>query len=265
VLRFALLHHKCGTVYLRKVLKKICCDLNLNFQPYKSDPNGDRQTVGLGTLLTKIKSVFKNDFQINKNAVPKITFVNNSRYDALFSQVSSDYKGFHVVRDPRDIIISGYFSHLNSHPVNNLWGKKYLIKHRKWLENVPKDEGLFEEIKRGYALNPMDKWYYNDPDILEIKFEALTQNPYETFNQIFDHIEIKIGEDHLASIVDEFSFKKLSEGRSKGDENVNSHFRKGISGDWKNHFNQEHIDLFKEKWGDLLIKLGYETDINWSR
>ncbi len=263
--RFALLHHKCGTLYIKKVLKKICYDLNLNFQDYKSYANGDRQTVDLETLFTKIKLVLKHGFKINKNCVPMITFVNNSKYDALFSQVSNNYKGFHVVRDPRDIIISGYFSHLNSHPVNSPWGEKYLIKHRKWLENVPMNEGLFEEIKQGYDLNLMDKWYYNDPDILEIKFEALTQNPYKTFNKIFDHIKINIGKDHLASIIDEFSFKQLSKGRKRGNEDVNSHYRKGISGDWKNHFNQEHIDLFKEKWGDLLIKLGYETDITWSK
>lgn len=265
MLRFALLHHKCGTLYTKKVLKKSCNDLNLNFQLYKSNTGGERQSVNLRTLFTRIKSVVKNGFKNNNNSVPVVTFVNNSSYDALFSQIKRDYKGFHVVRDPRDMIVSGYFSHLHSHPVNGPWGKRYLIDHRKWLENVSKEKGLSEEIKRGYALNPMNKWCYNDPDILEIKFEALTQNPNETFKKIFDHIEINIGKNHLASIIDEFSFKQLSKGRSKGNEDVNSHFRKGIAGDWKNHFNQEHIDLFKEQWGDLLIKLGYEKDINWSR
>ena len=29
-------------------------------------------------------------------------------------------KGVHVIRDPRDIIVSGYFSHKHSHPVGHL-------------------------------------------------------------------------------------------------------------------------------------------------
>lgn len=40
-------------------------------------------------------------------------------------------------------------------------------------------------------------------------------------------------------------------------------FRKGIIGDWKNHFKDYHKDLFKEIAGDLLIKEGYEKDLNW--
>lgn len=40
-------------------------------------------------------------------------------------------------------------------------------------------------------------------------------------------------------------------------------FRKGSIGDWKEEFNEEHKNAFKEIAGELLIKLGYETDYNW--
>jgi len=126
-------------------------------------------------------------------------------------------------------------------------------------------ETCFDVIQDGYALNVMNTWYYDDLDILEIKFESLTQNPFEIFSKIFNHIEIEIEKDHLTSILDEFSFKKLSGGRKKGEEDVSNHFRKGVPGDWKNHFTQEHIDHFKEKWGDLIIKLGYEKDNTWKK
>ena len=35
-------------------------------------------------------------------------------------------------------------------------------------------------------------------------------------------------------------------------------FRKGIPGDWKKHFTQEHTELFRRYAGDLLAHLGYE-------
>ncbi|MFH0882570.1 MAG: sulfotransferase domain-containing protein [bacterium] len=40
-------------------------------------------------------------------------------------------------------------------------------------------------------------------------------------------------------------------------------FRKGIVGDWQNYWNEEHKAIFKEKVGDVLIRLGYENDSNW--
>lgn len=40
-------------------------------------------------------------------------------------------------------------------------------------------------------------------------------------------------------------------------------FRQGKIGAWKKDFTQEHKDAFKLLGGDLLIKLGYEKDLNW--
>ncbi len=40
-------------------------------------------------------------------------------------------------------------------------------------------------------------------------------------------------------------------------------FRKGQIGAWKQEFTPEHKKLFKQYGGELLIKLGYEKDLNW--
>jgi hypothetical protein len=40
-------------------------------------------------------------------------------------------------------------------------------------------------------------------------------------------------------------------------------FRKGQIGAWKEEFTPEHKKLFKQYGGELLIKLGYEKDLNW--
>jgi hypothetical protein len=40
-------------------------------------------------------------------------------------------------------------------------------------------------------------------------------------------------------------------------------FRKGTSGDWRNHFTAAHTAAFKEVAGPLLIELGYEKDLDW--
>jgi len=54
----------------------------------------------------------------------------NAEIDHVRTLSGRGFRGFHVLRDPRDIIVSGYFSHLASHPVHpdqNPW----LIPHRE--------------------------------------------------------------------------------------------------------------------------------------
>ena len=40
-------------------------------------------------------------------------------------------------------------------------------------------------------------------------------------------------------------------------------YRKGVIGDWVNHFTDDHRAAFKDVAGDLLIELGYEGDHDW--
>jgi hypothetical protein len=40
-------------------------------------------------------------------------------------------------------------------------------------------------------------------------------------------------------------------------------FRKGKPGNWQEHFTPANKALFKERTGDLLLRLGYETDDDW--
>jgi hypothetical protein len=54
------------------------------------------------------------------------------------------------------------------------------------------------------------------------------------------------------------SFRAVS-GRSAGDEDLSSHLRKGIVGDWKNHFDGAALSRFEAVAGPLLQELGYAT------
>jgi hypothetical protein len=59
-------------------------------------------------------------------------------------------------------------------------------------------------------------------------------------------------------------FEAKAGGRAKGSEDVSSHYRKGVAGDWMSHFTAEHADYFLRTFGDLLIDLGYEHDHAWA-
>ena len=64
--------------------------------------------------------------------------------------------------------------------------------------------------------------------------------------------------------MDTCSFERFAEGRKRGEANVQSEYRKGIIGDWKNYFTDRDKDQFKaSEAGRLLIELGYEKDNDW--
>jgi len=101
---------------------------------------------------------------------------------------------------------------------------------------------------------------------LDKKFEDLIANPMEEFTEIFSHLQIipnLLSKEDLRAIIEKYSFERLSNGRTQGEENVYSHYRKGIAGDWKNHFSEQHIERFKKLFNPILIKTGYKTDENW--
>lgn len=59
-------------------------------------------------------------------------------------------------------------------------------------------------------------------------------------------------------------FKRKTEGRPPGSVNQNHRYRKGIAGDWRNYFTAALIAEFKKRCNAGLLKLGYETDPDWT-
>ncbi len=202
-----------------------------------------------------------------------------------------------MVRDPRDLIISAYFSHRYSHSSKD-WPE--LIEHRKRLHSTSKDKGLFLEFEFSKKyLEHIVNWNYKQQNILEIKMEKLASNPYEYFIEILDFLKIvdfsfsnlkqikyalisifnsflkkcnlplsaikikKISIDMILKELYKKRFSAITQGRKKGLEDIKSHYRKGVAGDWANHFQKEHIDYFKKHYNDILLKLNYELTPNW--
>ena len=61
----------------------------------------------------------------------------------------------------------------------------------------------------------------------------------------------------LKNLLNDNSFEKLSGGRRAGEENIKSHYRKGIEGDWRNVMTPKVMAQFKELTGDLVEYIGY--------
>lgn len=209
------------------------------------------------------------------------------------------FRGFHAIRDPRDMVVSGYFSHRNSH-----WFKPgtYPKEHQTQLRALGKNEGLHAEIEFSRRfLEPIADWDYSMPNVMELRFEELTSSPYDTFLDVFRFLGVldegawtyrarfvdtsvyalnkahrryprlmptslrkrHIRAEKLLGIVHKLRFSKMSKGRKRGEEDVSGHMRKGVPGDWRNHLTPDHVAHFKEAYPGLVSRLKYEPDESW--
>jgi len=170
------------------------------------------------------------------------------------------YRAFFVARDPRDIIVSWYFSAKISHTVMGSVGEI-----RTKLNEMDIEDGLKYSIRNleEYGLfQAMQSWIDAskiDPNVLMVKFEKLTaSDQLFFFRELFAHLDIRMPENILKDLLADHSFKKKTRGREQGQEDQASHFRKGISGDWRNYFNNRVEKYFNDITGNLLAQLKYE-------
>lgn len=111
----------------------------------------------------------------------------------------------------------------------------------------------------------VDKWYDNsDPQqSVMVRYEDILSDPHSSLRRILELYELPATEERINEMVEKNRFDRLSGGRVAGQEKSSSFFRKGKSGDWKNHFSPGQKEAFKKIGGDWLIRHGYETDFNW--
>ncbi|HKI46870.1 MAG TPA: sulfotransferase domain-containing protein [Balneolales bacterium] len=168
-----------------------------------------------------------------------------------------------IMRDPRDIVVSWYYSTKYSHA---LMGQ--IAEFRDRLNQLDLFEGLQFAITflDNFGLfKALGSWSQSESDskVLVVKYENLIgNNSDDTFSKIFNHCQIDMGKKELEKLIAEYSFKSMSK-RDPGQEDKKSHLRKGISGDWKNNFPEELKTFFKEKTGNLLEIIGYEVTEDW--
>jgi hypothetical protein len=271
-------HHKCATRWINGVLRPVCREL------------------GLRRAVVWNHAMFDGDLPAYV-AQSKIDFLAYTNADYECVRQLPAVRGFHVVRDPRDICVSAYFSHRYSHETKH-WPE--LVEHRQQLERLSFDEGLLLDMK--FVENHFQEmycWNYEDPNFLQVKMERLTADPYRQFLKIFDFLGIlderrmtgrywlahglsrrlqrwsggrltlnghgqRLPAEKLLAIVWQNEFDRKSGGRRPGQEDKASHYRKGKPGDWRAHFQPEHIRYFKEQYNPLLLKLGYESSADWT-
>lgn len=169
------------------------------------------------------------------------------------------YKTFFIFRDPRDIIVSWYFSVKYSHP---LMGK--IPAHRATLQKLSLRDGLIYciEYLHDFGLfTALESWINvpeDDPPVMIIRFEDLVDVSKQSsfFSDLFSHCGIRFSKKETEKLLHKYRFGRLQKKSKK--EQV-SHYRRGVPGDWQEHFDEKVLDSFNKLTKDLISKLGYGT------
>jgi len=165
------------------------------------------------------------------------------------------YKVILVLRDPRDVLVSEYYSYGFSHSEPSHFGNKYndFMKLRRKARSISIDEYVESESDRLYAnyqrycMLLLDRY----PHVFVTKYEDMTLDFPAWLKEILDYTELNISNTLFTSLVDEA-------GRSKPkQENIHQHIRKGTPGDFKEKLEAKTIENLNSKFLQLLSRFGY--------
>lgn len=209
--------------------------------------------------LLGLKAVWPKQVQSIKAFLEKHDHVDFIFYkSAWYGAIDVRVEGVHLFRDPRDMLISGYFSSMYSHPAEDHLN---LAKHRARILELPKEAGLLAQIDyMMWIFDDMRDWNFNDARFYNMRFEDM----YASEEQTIKHTKVMVSalnmiltDKEVEDVCGRYTFENLAGGRKKGVEDQGHHFRKGVSGDWKNHWNSELDAVFMERYGDLVKAYGY--------
>jgi len=188
----------------------------------------------------------------------------------------------YLMRDGRDVMVSYYFYRIRGIEIGmtpqareykrtfeRLFGTNYDPKNT--LENLPKFiENEFENPSGAGKLtwashirNWIGEGVSSRPQVLYLTYEQMIGDTAGIFLRALEHVSGEKADARLVQrSVEHFSMESLT-GRKPGQEDTSAFVRKGIAGDWKNHFSRDAAEIFDRYAGDALVLAGYEGNRDW--
>ena len=255
---FVLTYHKVATVLCRKVLMASTEKIGWRY----NSEEGIATDIAMKTdLLHVIHGTATNEF------------------------LDSGKRGIRIIRDPRDVIVSGFLYHqrcsekwcINSdfsdpgypHPqvplplahsdlqtrenfVSRLGGVSYQEK----ILGLEQDEGLIFEMD-GFAsitIDEMVNWKETD-NVMTIKMEELVLDFDKSFEKLFRWLGMP--EDSIPMCMEIARSHDMN--RMREDQIAsNPHISTGKLRKWKDYFSSQVTEAYEERFGDAHLSLGYE-------
>ena len=269
---FHITHWKAGSQWVAEILKQSAPERFIQMKiinPHGMGGRGIFNFYKVPILPGKIYgTVYLNNNQFQKTVFNPFSQIKNLDYFSWrraignwwnFGIRHTPYRSFVIIRDLRDTLVSLYFSARYSHKI---LADEMIILRQK-LNTLRDEDGLMHMmdvvLPAGAAIQTS---WIDVPGVPLMRYEDILGNEYEFFEKLIDHCQISVKRERLHEIV-RYNIFETAAGRKRGEEDVNAHLRKGVAGDWRNHFTVRLKEEFKKRFGEVLIKTGYEKDLSW--
>jgi hypothetical protein len=233
-------HHKCATLWLQTYFTRVA-ELNR-------------------------RSFFRTNFG---DALPDlaadIVFFGNATHKFVSEH---GLVGYHVIRNPLNLIVSAYYSHLETHPLFGGWPA--LLLQRNLLKSVGKEEGMFltltflerADIDRRWIgpLLALRQWDYSDSRFETLKMEEMVARPEFFLRPILSPLN-ENGHVYLPPD-SEMAFFNFSGGREAGDIDNSSHYRSGSVDSWKGELPSAIVRYIRSRFDDFMERF-YPDSVTW--
>lgn len=225
---------KSGTIWMQEILPLVLNGGDLT--PLHTIPNWDRVP-----WLEEKRLALVVDQLPNPRAM-----VTHFPYQLMPpSFLTSKAKVIYVMRNPKDVIVSSYYFHQMA---------RFLDDPGTFDEFV--DKFLEGKVLFGKWTDHVKSWKHSElgDRIMYITYEEMVQDLPATLRRMSDFLERDLSEDVIQKIAQHCSFKAMKDNQMSNfklvprelmDSEISPFLRKGVVGDWKNHFTPEQLQRFK--------------------
>ena len=189
-----------------------------------------------------------NELCNSKRGMKKLVGEKTASYIFHLDFIDSFYpmiKKLCIIRNPKDQIVSWHFNDIR--------------KGRK-TEMTISDEFILDYCRKRIIKEYESLLTYKGK-VHCFTYESLTNNTKEVISGILKYLEVQVGEELIEYMTDNASFQKLTAidsgitSRTRGEESIKSHYRKGIVGDWQNYLTIKQTKLVDQILLNLRIKV----------
>jgi hypothetical protein len=233
---FHVTHGKAGSQWIRGILEDL-------FGPAVIPAEYDaRQVFGAPVYSEKIYTC---------------VYLGKPEFDTL--KIPGRVRQLVIIRDLRDTLISMYFSARYSHALEI----PAIETERHILTNLSEEDGISYLMETALPLiaHVQRSWLRSKERCYRLE-DIAGPDSAPLRKMLEAAYAIRLEGEMIEQIAANRSFEKLA-GRERGHEDIYSHYRIGVHGDWRNHFTSAIKKRFCFLYNDLLIEGGYEKDSNW--
>lgn len=177
-----------------------------------------------------------------------------------------------VTRDPRDMYVSFYYHDNHYRRREKHLGVHHFFQHDP-SRPLREDFALYLEAKLTHVTQPpfslgaFVRAWQERAGATWVRYENCLANSEAELTRVVQTLGLSLDRERIRSAVASNSFENATRARGRprrpGEADPGEFERKGVAGDWKNHFDRRSCELIQRFEGETLRALGYEPDASW--